>query len=319
MKELSGPCVGIDVSKETLDMAIGPEGEVETVPYDSEGLLKLVSRLQRAKPALIVVEATGGYERRLVETLCMAKLPVARVNPRQIRAFARAKGLLAKTDQLDARVLAHFGEAIQPSPYTLPDEQQRYLQELVRRRQQLLIMRTAEVNRLDTAPLCIHHRIQEHVRWLEQEIQDVDKEIDNLIDQVPEWKEKVALFESVPGVGRVTAATLVAEVPEMGEANRKEIAALVGYAPMNNDSGQRRGKRRICGGRPAARQVLYMATLAAIRSNPVFRQRYQRFVERGKEKKVAITACARCLLITLNAMARDHQPWNPSLLPNLTP
>ncbi|HHS98239.1 MAG TPA: IS110 family transposase [Chloroflexi bacterium] len=313
MSQESDLYVGIDVSKTMLEVVIGLEGEAWSVAYEPQGLRELVQRLRAVKPALIVVEATGGYERRLLEVLCLARLPVARVNPRRVRAFARATGLLAKTDRLDARVLARFGEAVKPRPYTLPDERQQYLKELVRRRRQLLEMRTAEANRLDTAPARIQGQIEEHIRWLEKQIEQVDQEIDDLIDQVPEWKKKVDILRSVPGVGKVTAATLAAELPELGQADRKEIAALVGVAPMNNESGQRRRKRRIQGGRPAVRNVLFMATLAAVRSNPVLRQRYQRLLERGKEKKVALAACMRYLLTVLNAMIRRHQPWNPTL------
>ncbi|RMH40633.1 MAG: IS110 family transposase [Gammaproteobacteria bacterium] len=313
MSQASALYVGIDVSKKVLDVVIGPEGEAWSVSYNPLGLQELVRRLRAVRPALIVVEATGGYERRLLEVLCLARLPVARVNPRRVRAFARATGLLAKTDRLDARVLARFGEAVKPRPYTLPDEQQQYLKDLVRRRQQLLEMRTAEINRLDTAPTRIQGQIQEHIRWLEEQIKQVDQGIDDLIGQVPEWNERVNILKSVPGVGKVTAATLAAELPELGQADRREIAALVGVAPMSNESGQRRGKRRIRGGRPAVRSVLFMATLAAIRSNPVLRRRYRRLLERGKEKKVALAACMRYLLVVLNAMIRHHQPWNPAL------
>jgi transposase len=313
MSQASGPYVGIDVSKEALEIAVGPEGEAWSVPYDRDGLREVVQRLRAVKPALIVMEASGGYERRLLERLCAEGLPVARVNPRRVRSFARATGLLAKTDRLDARILARFGEAVKPRPYTPPPKEQQILQSLVRRRRQLLEMRTAEISRLDTAPDCIRGQIEEHIRWLEKEVERIEKEIDGWIDRVPEWKEKVKIAESIQGIGRVTAATVVAEVPELGKVNRKEIASLTGYAPMSNESGQRRGKRRIQGGRPLVRSVVYMATLSAIRCNPVIRRRYQELLARGKEKKVALTACARYLLVILNAMIRDHQPWNPSL------
>lgn len=313
MSQVSHPYVGVDVSKERLEVAVGPEGEVWSVAYTPSGLQKLVRRLRAVEPALIVVEATGGYERRLLEAVCVAGLPVARVNPRRVRDFARATGLLAKTDRLDARVLARFGEAVQPRPYTLPDERQQYLKDLVRRRRQLLEMRTAEVNRLDTAPRRIEKQIREHVRWLEKEIERIEQEIDRWIDQVPEWKEVVEIVESVPGVGRVTAATVVAELPELGRVSGKRIASLGGAAPMSNESGKRRGKRRIRGGRPLVRSTMYMATLAGIRCNPVLRRRYLRLLERGKEKKVALVACMRYLLVVLNAMVRHRQPWNPAL------
>jgi len=313
MAQASGPFVGIDVSKETLEVVIGSEGELWSVPYNRRGLRKMIRRLRAAKPALVVMEATGGYERKVLEGLGAEGLPVARVNPRRVRSFARATGLLAKADHLDARVLARFGEAVKPRPYIPPPKEQQVLQSLVRRREQLLKMRTAEISRLDTAPDCIREQIKEHIRWLGGEIERIEKEIDGWIDRIPEWKGKVEIAETFQGVGRVTAVTLIAEVPELGQVNRKEIASLTGYAPMNNESGRRRGKRRIKGGRPRIRSVLYMATLAAIRHNPVIRRRYHELLARGKEKKVALIACARYLLVILNAMIRDHQPWNPSL------
>ena len=307
--------VGVDVSKDTLEVALGKDGQIQQFPNSSRGLRRMINLLKKFEPVLVVVEASGGWERPLLEALCSNGIPVARVNPRRVRRFAEAAGHLAKTDRLDARVLAHFGEAMKPAPYTLPDQNRQHLVSLVRRRRQLLTMRTAELNRLKTAPHRIKERIERHIKWLNDEIKAVEKEIDELIDQIPEYKEKVEVLESTPGIGRVTAVTLVAEVPELGKINRKQIAALVGVAPMSNDSGSKKGKRKMKGGRDAVRNVLYMATMAAIRFNPSIRRRYRNFLDRGKEKKVALGACMRHLLVTLNAMVRNLSPWNPALQP----
>ena len=314
MAQQNSSYVGIDVSKDSLDVFVRPEGQTWTLPYNQKNLNILVRQMCTLNPALIVLEASGGYEQRLLETLCRAGLPVARVSPRRVRAFARAAGLLAKTDRLDAAVLAHFGEVMQPPCYQLPDERQTRLRELVRRRRQLLDMRTAEKNRLRTASPQLREDIRMHIDWLSREVKRLDEEINRLLDQIPEWREKAALLGTVPGVGRVTAATLLAELPELGQADRKEIAALAGLAPISHESGRRRRKRRIQGGRAAVRSVLFMATLAAVRFNPVFRRRYERLLARGKEKMVALTACMRHLLVVLNAMARHNRSWNPALM-----
>jgi len=315
MSEVEVLYVGVDVSKDTLEVALGKDGQIQPFPNNSKGLRRVVNLLKKFESVLVVVEASGGWERPLLEALCSNGIPVARVNPKRVRQFARAAGHLAKTDRLDARVLAHFGEAMKPAPYTLPDQRRRDLVDLVRRRRQLLDMRTAELNRLNTASHKIKERIQRHIKWLNEEIKAVEKEIDDLIDQIPEYKEKVEVLESTPGVGRVTAVTLVAELPELGKINRKQIAALVGVAPMNNDSGNRRGKRKMKGGRDAVRDTLYMATMAATRFNPSIRKRYRNLLDRGKEKKVALGACMRHLLVTLNVMVRNLSPWDPALQP----
>ena len=304
------PVVGIDVSKTHLDVAIGSTGPLFQVPYTQEGLQTLVNRLQGT--SLIVLEATGGLETRLLHSLTKAGLPVARINPRWARQFASATGKLAKTDCIDARMLAWYGEALHPPITLAPDENQQRLDALVTRRRQLVEMRVAEENRLASAPESIRSSIQQHLEWLEEQLSALDEEIRQLLQKDSDWAEKVEILQSVPGVGAVTAATLVAELPELGQANNKEIAALAGVAPMNRDSGGRTGKRYIAGGRPSVRQVLYMATVAAIRCNPVTRAFYLRLLAAGKEKKVALVACMRKLLTIWNALLRKRQRWNPA-------
>lgn len=305
--------VGIDVAKTRLDIAVGESGEVWSTGNDPDGWGEVVRRLKALPPTLIVLEATGGLEFPLLAELCAAGLPAALVNPGRVRQFARAAGVLAKTDKIDARVLARFAAAVKPAPTTLPSADEQRLTGLVTRRRQLLEMRTAEKNRLPTAAATIRPRIENHLAWLEEEVEALNGEIGDFIRQTPLWQEKDHLLQAVPGVGPVTTATLLSELPELGRLNRKQIAALVGVAPMNNDSGGRRGKRRVKGGRAAVRSVLYMATLSATRFNPVIRRFYDRLVASGKEKKVALTACMRKLLTILNAIIRSRQPWNPAL------
>lgn len=292
-----------------MDVAIGEQGEYWDVGNDEKGITKLVERLKEVKPGLIVLESTGGLEMGALTELSHAGLSVALVNPGRVREFARSLGLLAKTDKLDARLLAHFGEAVKPSATRLPDEQEQHLAGLVGRRRQLLEILVAEQNRLHSTQLSLKGNVEEHIRWLQEALAKLDQEIQEYVRQSELWKDKSELMRSVPGVGPVTANTLLAELPELGLLDRKKIAALVGVAPFNDDSGHRRGKRRVKGGRSSVRNVLYMAALSASKYNPVLRDFYQQMIRRGKEKKVALTACMRKLLTFLNAMIRDSVPW----------
>ncbi|MBN2257595.1 MAG: IS110 family transposase [Anaerolineaceae bacterium] len=305
--------VGIDISKENLDVAVDDDEKPQRVEYTDEGLKALVERLKAIQPALIVIESTGGLEVRLMVELGAAGLPVARVNPGRVREYAKATGLLAKTDQLDARLLVAFGKAIGPAVTPLPSEQEQELAALLSRRRQLIDIRVMEQNRLHSAS-SMRPNIQKHLDWLNEEITTIEQEISDFIQKTPLWAEKDAVLQSVPGIGKVSSRTLLADVPELGTLDRKKIAALVGVAPFNRDSGNLRGKRHIHGGRPGVRSVLYMATLSAIRSNPVIKAFYDRLLAAGKEKKVAIVACMRKLLTILNAMLRHRQVWNPAYI-----
>jgi transposase len=307
--------VGIDVSKDHLDIALRPASEHWTIDYTEAEVAQLVTRLKALQPALIVLEATGGLELPVAAALAAAGLPVAVVNPRQVRDFARANGRLAKTDPLDADVLAHFGQAIRPPVRPLPDTEAQELAALVTRRRQLLDMLKAERQRLASSLPAMRTRIQAHIDWLAQELQVVDDDLDQTVRQTSVWCEKEDLLRSAPGVGRVLAHTLLSDLPELGQLNRKAIAALVGIAPLNQDSGKRRGKRIIWGGRSAVRDVLYMATLSATRYNPVIQEFYQRLLAAGKAPKVALVACMRKFLTILNAMLAHKTPWNPEVVP----
>jgi transposase len=305
--------VGIDVAKHHLDVCILPRGERLRVATDEAGLADLRARLEDLAPALIVLEATGRLHRRVAAVLAAAGLPVAVVNPRQIRAFARALGRLAKTDALDAETIARFAEAVRPEPRALPDPASRALSELLARRRQLIGLRTAEAQRLEqttgeAARATIHLLLQ----TLREALGQVDRAIEELIQASAVWRARIALLSGVPGVGPVLARTLVAELAELGQVGRQEIAALVGVAPLNRDSGTLRGRRHIFGGRGSVRQVLYMATLAAVRHNPRLRAFYRRLLAAGKPAKVALVACMRKLLVVLNAMLRDGTPWRPA-------
>ena len=309
----SGPFVGIDVSQEYLDMAVSGQKRVLRVANDEAGLQSLMRQLQEKEPELIVMEASGGYERQAAAVLLAAGLPVAVVNPRQARDFARSLGQLAKTDAIDARVLARFAGVLKPAPARLSEEATQQLRELELRRRQIVEMIVAERNRLRTAPRTAD-RIQEHLRWLEDEVRRTEKEIEGLIQSDPDLEAKAAILKSVPGVGRTVSATLLGSLPELGLLNRKEIAALVGVAPLNWDSGKLRGKRAIWGGRAHVRSTLYMAALVASRYNPVIRPFYERLCAAGKPKKLALVAAMRKLLIILNSMLRTRTFWNARTL-----
>ena len=309
-----GPYVGIDVAKAHLDLAIGPGGQPWRVTNDESGIAQVVSKLQPLDPALVVLEATGGLQLPLVAALASADLPVVVVNPRQVRDFAKATGQLAKTDHLDAQVLAHFGQAVRPTPRALPDAQSRELSALLARRQQLVGMLVAEKNRLGTVGPPVRHRIQAHVQWLEQELEDSDTHLGKTIRESPVWREKDNLLQSVPGIGPVVSTTLLAELPQLGTLSRQQISNLVGVAPLNRDSGVFRGKRAIWGGRSRVRATLYMAALVATRYNPVIRAFYQRLCGAGKPKKVALTACMHKLLIILNSLLKHNRAWDSRLI-----
>lgn len=306
--------VGIDVAKAHLDLAWYPGGPAQRFANTPAGHAALVAAVQPLAPAVIVLEATGGYEVAIVATLAQAALPVVVANPRQVRDFARATGQLAKTDRVDAAILALFGARLQPVPRPLPNADTQLLGALLTRRRQVLEMLTAETNRLDVAPGPIAGDIQAHITWLEQRLRDVDHQLGAAVMASPVWHAQEDLLRSVPGVGRITALTLLADLPELGTLNRHQIAALVGVAPLARDSGKHSGRRIIWGGRAAIRGTLYMATMAAVRCNPVLRPFYQRLRAAGKPHKVALVAAMRRLLVILNAMARHHQPWQPLAL-----
>lgn len=300
--------VGIDVSKAQLDIALRPEGRF-AVPNDETGFAHGVERLQALPVALIVLEATGGLELPLIGALAAAGLPVVVVNPRQVRDFAKATGKLAKTDPLDAQILAHFADVIRPVPRPLPDAQTHALAALLARRRQLIEMRTAEKNRLGSAPHPMHKRLKAHITWLEREVTQTERALATAIRESPVRRENDDRLRTVPGVGPGLARTLIVDLPELGTLNRKQIAALVGVAPLNRDSGTLRGKRTVWGGRAHVRATLYMAALVATRCNPVIRRFYQRLCDAGKAKKVALTACMRKLLTILNAMVKHRTRW----------
>jgi transposase len=305
--------IGIDVAKDHLDVHVRPTDEAFHVDYDDAGLVTLLERLRAVTPAVIVLEATGGYEVPLAATLASAGLPVAVVNPRQVRDYARALGHLAKTDTLDARVIARFAEAVRPAARPVPDEQAQALGELIARRRQLVDMLGAEQNR---RRLLRDRRVQRHldahIAWLEEALRRLDHDLTTLVRSTPAWREADDLLRSVPGIGPVTASTLIADLPELGRLDRRRIAALAGLAPFARDSGTFRGRRMIAGGRPHIRRVLYMATLSAIKCNPAIRVFHQRLVAAGRPGKLAITAAMRKLLTILNAMLRDRRPWQPA-------
>jgi len=310
--------VGIDVAKQELVVAVRPSGDQWTVANTPAGLGALVTRVQALAPRSVVLEATGGYERACAAALATAGVPVAVVNPRQVRDFAKATGQRAKTDRLDAAVLALFAERVSPAIRALPDEAQADLAALLLRRRQLTEMLVAEKNRVGLARAAIRRSLHKHIAYLERELHIADSDLGEAIEASPLWRVQDDLLQSVPGIGPVTAQTLLAELPELGQLSRRAIAALVGVAPIAHDSGAMRGKRAIAGGRAAVRTVLYMATLVATRCNPVIRTHYHHLLAVGKAKKVALVACMRKLLTMLNAMLRDQRRWSPPLTPTRT-
>jgi transposase len=302
--------IGIDVAKDWLDIA-ARGGTPWRARNDEGGIAEVVERLGASSPEVIILEATGGYEMPLVGALTAATLPAVVVNPRQVRAFAKAIGRLAKTDAIDAQVLAHFGEAVQPKVRLLPDATAQGLSAIVNRRRQLIEMVTAEKNRLRTANHAVRRNIKRHIAWLEQQIVELDQELAQQVRSSPAWRERDDLLQSVPGIGPVSSFTLLAQLPELGRLSGKEIAMLAGVAPLNRDSGNWSGKRTVWGGRAHVRGALYMAALVGTRHNPVIRGFYQRLLAAGKPKKVALIACMRKLLTILNAISRTRTPWQP--------
>lgn len=301
--------VGIDVAKADFVVGCRPTGVTWTAGNDTAGIAATVARLLADAPTLVVLEATGGYETALVAALATAGLPLVVTNPRQVRDFAKATGQLAKTDRLDAAVLALFAERVRPTPHALPDAASQALSALMARRRQLLDMLVAERNRLEHAQGAVRRSVLQHVRWLERRVTEVDRDLDDTIRRSPVWRAKENLLRTVPGVGPVVSRTLLAGLPELGTLNRKQIAALAGVAPMARDSGRLKGKRLVWGGRAPVRAALFMGALVAARRNPVIRAFYARLVIAGKPKKLALTACMRKLLTILNAMVRTNTGW----------
>ena len=302
--------VGIDVSKKQLDVVTLPGGEWQRFENDEEGIQALCAQMLEVRPKLIVMEASGKYEREVAIALVLAGLAVAVVNPRQVRDFAKAMGKLAKTDRIDAGVLALFGERMRPEPRGVPEKEVRELDALITRRSQLKEMITAEKNRMGTAPRAMKAPIQAHVRWMEAQLKEIEGELETVVEQSPIWRAKEELLTSVPGVGSGTARTLIAKLPELGHVSAKEATALAGLAPFARESGQYKGQRRIWGGRASVRCALYMATLSAKRWNPVIKAHYDQLRARGKLFKVAMVACMRKLLTILDALVRKNERWS---------
>jgi transposase len=309
MTTSSGKFVGIDVAKDKLDIAVMGEKKASQVTNDEKGITSLVKKMQKLAPELIVVEATGGYQRAVVLRLYEAGLPVAVVNPARVRQYARASGLLAKTDKLDAFNLAEFGKQMKPRRFEAKSENGRYISALLVRRRQVEEMLKAEKSRLRTVHTEMRASLERIIEVLKEEIKRLEKDLDHFMKENEEWQEQEQILTSAKGVGRVTAATLLAELPELGKLDRKKIAALVGLAPMNLDSGKKRGYRKTKGGRGVVRSALYMSTLVATRYNPLIQAQYQELLKRGKVKKVALTACMRKFLTILNAIMRDKVPF----------
>jgi transposase len=307
------PFIGIDVSKARLDVGVGADGEFWQAANDEGGIGQTLRRLSALQPALVIVESTGGLEWPLVSELAARQIPVALVNPGRVREFAKSLGLLAKTDKLDAHLLARFGEAAKLSPTLLPDEAVQKLSALMGRRRQLLEMLVMEKNHLLSTRLNLRQAVQEHIAWLQQAIGQLTEQIQKELQDTPGFRDKDRILRTAKGVGPITSLILLSDLPELGQLDRKKIAALVGVAPFNDDSGRHRGVRRIKGGRTSVRHVLYMAAIVAARYNPVIRTFYQRLLASGKRKKVALVACMHKLLTILNAMIRDMTPWKEPL------
>ena len=314
----TGNYVGVDVSKDTLDIAVHPRQQARNFRNNGAGINGAVTYLNDLDPTLVVMEATGGLEMSLAAALGAVGIPVAVVNPRQVRDYAKSMGKLAKTDTIDAQVMADFAAAVQPEPRPLSDGQTQELKDILTRRSQLNEMITAEKNRLNRARRPVNDHIKAHIVWLEQELDDMNSSLNRFIQESPIWRESDNLLQSVPGVGPILSSTLLVELPELGRLNRKQIAALAGVAPLNRDSGRYRGKRAVWGGRAKVRAVLYMSTLVATRRNAVIRCFYERLLTAGKAKKAAITACMRKLLTILNAMMKHRTSWghisNPAVI-----
>ena len=301
--------IGVDVSKERLDVAVRPSGEHNSFTNDEAGIAQMTDCLGRLSPEMILFEATGGWQMNAVNALAARRLPVVIINPRQVRDFAKATGQPAKTDTIDAGILAHFAEAVRPEIRELKPLEARKLEALNTRRRQIVEMLTAERNRLITAPEWTRGDIEEHIAILKKRLAAINKDIDKLIRQSPLWREKDKILKSFPGVGPVTASTMLSDLPELGTLNPKAIAALVGVAPLNCDSGNYQGRRKIWGGRACVRSLLYMCAKTAVRCNPGIRGFYERLIGAGKLRKVALTACMHKILIILNAMIRDQACW----------
>ncbi len=301
--------VGIDISKSQLDVAVSPEGKAWNVANSADGVRELVGDVKKLKPELVVMEATGGLEMPLAGAFSEAGVLVAVINPRQVRDFARATGKLAKTDRIDAQMIAHFAQAIRPKPRPLPDQKTQQISAIMTRRRQMIQMLTAEKNRLRSASSAVSARISAHIDWLKEELKDIDDELSQAIKESPIYRDKDETLRGVKGIGPVTSITLIADLPELGIANRKEISALVGVAPFNRDSGAFRGRRSIWGGRAHVRSTLYMATRSAVRHNPVIRPFYEKLIAAGKPEKVAMVACMRKLLLILNSMLKNGTRW----------
>jgi len=301
--------VGIDVSKARLDVSLYPENDCRTFSYDEKGMAAITEYLRKVRPAIVVLEATGGYEMLIAASLGTAGIAVALTNPRQIRDFAKATGKLAKTDSIDARVIAHFAAAIKPLPKPVSDDLAQEFKDMLLRRRQVIDMITAEKNRLGKARGTVKKHIEAHIRWLQEELDDISQRLSEMVKNSPIWREKDSKLQSIPGVGPVLSLTLLADLPELGALNRRQISALVGVAPFNRDSGKMRGKRTVWGGRSKVRAALYMSTLVATRYNPVIKEFYLRLCLAGKAKKVALTACMRKFLTIINAIIRTGTTW----------
>jgi transposase len=310
----TGGYVGIDVGKAVLDVVYHGRTGIKQWDNSPEGVRQLGQEIEEQQAVMVVVEASGGYERKIVAEMHSRGIEVVVANPTRVRAYAIAAGILAKTDKIDARVIAAYAAVMKPRPQEQKSEKQSDMAALVTRRQQLVAMLTQEKNRLQTTAVAVQAHVEKHIAWLTQELDQLEKEINELIDSEEDWRDKVVLLDSFKGVGPVTIMTLLAKLPELGTVNRQEIAALAGLAPYNKDSGSHRGKRRIFGGRADVRQVLYMATLSAIKTNPQIKLFYERLVAAGKPKKVAVIATMRKMLTILNAILRSGNPWQPDFM-----